>query len=328
MMKRFFVLLIAAMMVLVMAGCTAKEEETTTTTIKIGSLQLVEHVALDEATRGFKDVIAESGMDITIDEANAQGEVSNCETISAKFVNDGVDLIFANATPAAQAAAAKTSDIPIIFVSVTDAESAGLVESNENPGGNVSGASDLTPVAEQIDMMFELLDSTEIKTVGLFYCNGEDNSIFQIDLAKKALEAKGIAYKEFTVADVASVQSVVTSAIGQIDVAYIPTDNLLASAMPTVSEILHGAGIPIIVAEEGMCLNGGLATYGLSYYNLGRLAGEMAIEVLNGADISSMPVRYLAAEDLEMIVNETALEQLGISVNQKLLDSARKVTSE
>ncbi|MBR2809683.1 MAG: ABC transporter substrate-binding protein [Erysipelotrichaceae bacterium] len=327
-MKRFFVLLIAAMMVLAMAGCTAKEEETTTTTIKIGSLQLVEHVALDEATRGFKDVIAESGMDITIDEANAQDEVSNCETISAKFVNDGVDLIFANATPAAQAAAAKTSDIPIIFVSVTDAESAGLVESNDNPGGNVSGASDLTPVAAQIDMMFELLDSTEIKTVGLFYCNGEDNSIFQIDLAKKALEAKGIAYKEFTVADVASVQSVVTSAIGQIDVAYIPTDNLLASAMPTVSEILHGAGIPVIVAEEGMCLNGGLATYGLSYYNLGRLAGEMAIEVLNGADISSMPVRYLNAEDLEMIVNQTALEQLGISVNQELLDSARKVVSE
>ena len=281
---------------------------------KIGVIQLLEHDALNANYQGFVDKLNElMPGQVEIDYQNAQGEQTNCTTIVNKFVSDGVDMIFAIATPAAQAAKTATADIPILISSVTDPKEAGLVDTNEVPGGNLTGTSDLNPIEQQSDLLLQLVP--DAKTVGVFYNSGEDNSIFQYNLAKEALEAKGIEVKEYTVSDATQLETVAQSAVGKIDAAYIGTDNLIASAMGTVSKVLTEAGIPIICGEENMVVNGGTATYGLNYYNLGVKTAEMAYDVLvNGADTATMAIQYLPAEELDFSVNEDILAQLGIEL--------------
>lgn len=201
---------------------------------KIGVIQLTEHVALDAARDGFIDALVEAGFNReNIDVQNAQGEIPNCATIATKFVNDKVDLILAVATPAAQAAAQATTEIPILATAVTDFVSAGLVNSDEVPGGNVSGTSDMNPIEEQADLLVKLVP--EAKTVGILYCSAEDNSILQAGLAKAAFEARGLTVNEYTAADVNEIQPVTTKAVGEVDALYVPTDNLFAENMPTAA---------------------------------------------------------------------------------------------
>lgn len=331
-MKKLLMSLLALVLV---AGCSsnapAKEEtpaadatEETAEVVTIGAIQYVQHVALDSATEGFKDALAEGGYvegeNLVFDYQNAGADASNCETIANKFVNDGVDLIFANATPAAQAVLAKTTDTPILITSVTDPETSGLVEANAAPGGNLTGTSDLTPVTEQIDLLTKIFP--DAKTVGIMYCGSEDNSIFQADMAKAAVEAAGLEWTEVTVSDSNAIQSSVEAIVGKCDVIYIPTDNLLAEGMSLVSQVATAAGKAIICGEEGMCINGGLATYGINYYNLGKLTGEMAIKILNGADPATMAIGYLAAEDCELTINKTIADELGIEIPEDLLAEA------
>lgn len=315
----------------------AKEETDKETTkaadgdvVKIGIVQLAEHPALDASYEGFVDALKEAGYEegknLELDFNNAQGDTSNCETIANKLVNNSSDLILAIATPAAQAAAAKTTEIPILATAVTDFEVAGLVNSNEAPGTNVSGSSDMNPVEEQISLLQELLP--DAKKIGIMYCSSEDNSIVQADLAKSVCEAKNLEYEEYTVSDSSMIQSVAESMIGKVDAVYIPTDNLLAEAMTTVTMVTNANGLPCIVGEEGMVTNGGLATYGLDYYALGKLAGEMAVDILkNGADISTMPVQYISAEDCTLAVNSDAAKELGVSLDA-VMDRAKDVVSQ
>ena len=285
---------------------------------KIGVIQLLEHDALNANYQGFVDKLNElMPGQVEIDYQNAQGEQTNCTTIVNKFVSDGVDMIFAIATPAAQAAKTATADIPILISSVTDPKEAGLVDTNEVPGGNLTGTSDLNPIEQQSDLLLQLVP--DAKTVGVFYNSGEDNSIFQYNLAKEALEAKGIEVQAYTVSDATQLETVAQSAVGKIDAAYIGTDNLIASSMGTVSKVLTEAGIPIICGEENMVVNGGTATYGLNYYNLGVKTAEMAYDVLvNGADTASMAIQYLPAEELDFSVNKEILAQLGIELPAEL----------
>lgn len=296
--------------------------------VKIGILQYVEHPALDQATAGFEDYLKENGYaDAQFDFISAQGEVANCTSVAQKFVNDNVDLIYAVATPAAQAAANETKDIPIVVSAVTDPADAGLVQSNEEPGTNVTGASDLTPVAAQFDLLQEILP--DAKKVALLFCNAEANSVFQINIAKEECEARGLEYVESSVTDSNQIQQVVESLNGKVDAIYIPTDNLLAEAMATVSQTASQYGLPCIVGEEGMITNGGLATYGLDYYQLGQLAGAQAVAILNGEKKpAEMAVEYLPSDKCTLTINKAIADQLQIEFPQSVLDRAEAVGEE
>lgn len=261
----------------------------------VGVIQLVEHPALDAATKGFEEGLQEAleadGYTVEFDYQNAQGEQANCATIATKFVNDKDDLIMANATPALQAVAAATGDIPIVGTSVTDYESAGVVKSNDAPGTNVTGASDFAPIDEQIALLQKLVP--DAKEVGILYCSSEANSKFQVDLAAKTLDEAGIGYKEYTVADSNEIQSVVTNAIANSDCLYIPTDNTIADNMSIVKNAAWPEKLPVICGEENMCKNGGLATLSIDYYELGKAAAEQAYDILvNGKNPAEMPVVY------------------------------------
>ncbi|MFP3153668.1 ABC transporter substrate-binding protein [Lachnospiraceae bacterium ZAX-1] len=288
-------------------------------TFNIGVIQLAEHPALDATYEGFVEGLKEAGYvegtNITIDLQNAQGDQSNCVTIAEKFVNDKVDLILAIATPAAQAAAGKTSDIPILITAVTDPKSAGLVDSNEAPGGNVSGTSDLTPVAVQIDLLHEILP--DAKSVGILYCSSEDNSEFQADLAIAKLQELGLTGDKYTISTLDEIQAVVNSMKGKVDAIYTPTDNLVAEGMPTVSMVATEAGIPCIVGEDGMVNGGGLATKGLSYFNLGKVTGGQGAQILSKeAQTATMPIAYLDDADCEFSYNKEVADALGITIDE------------
>lgn len=289
-------------------------------TIKIGVIQLVEHSALDANYKGFVDGLAEAGYvdgdNIKIDYQNAQGEQANCVTIAQKFVNGRSDLIFAIATPAAQAAANLTKKIPILISSVTDPESAKLVKSNNAPGGNVTGTSDLTPCAAQMDLIKKLYP--EAKTVGMLYCSSEQNSHFQIKFAEEACDKLGLKYIEATVSNSNEIQQVTQSLCGKVDVIYSPTDNMIAAGMPLVGQVALENKIPVIVGEEGMCRAGGLATYGINYYELGKQTAKMAVRILKGeAKPATMPIEYL--DTCDFVVNEETAKVLGVKIPAELL---------
>ena len=281
---------------------------------KIGVLQLVQHSALDKTNEGFVAALDDAGLKYTIDQQNAAGEQSSCQTIAEKLVNDNNDLIFAIATPAAQAVAGATDTIPVLVSAVTDPAASGLLKSNDKPDCNVSGTSDLTPVKEQIDLLQKILP--DAKNVGLLYCSSEANSVLQIEMAKEALETAGIAYKDYTVSSSNEIQTVVESMVGNVDAIYAPTDNMIAAGMSTVAMVANDNKLPVICGEGGMVEAGGLATYGIDYYQLGYMAGQQAVDILTkGADIKTMPVGYLDASKCELQVNEETAKTLGIDVS-------------
>lgn len=324
-MKKAWAFLTAATLLISLTGCGGSGETTTDSqasggaaTYKVGIVQYMEHSALDSATQGFQDFLTEKlGDQVEFDVQNAQGEATNCTTIVSKFVNDGVDLILANATPAAQAASQATGDIPIVGTSITDYVSAGLVADDQQPGGNVTGTSDLNPIKEQVALLQSLCP--EAKSVGILYCSAEKNSEVQVALATEEFEAKGIAVQAYAAADSNELQSVVTKAAGENDALYIPTDNLLANNMEIVKNVTVPEKIPVICGEENMVTIGGLASYSIDYYKLGYKAGEQAYEILvNGADPASMPIEYMAQEDLKVVVNEEIAQEIGVEIPEDL----------
>jgi len=334
--KLLSVVLVAAMAVSVLTGCGGKDAaqgEASKTyseegksagekgesgsegdkTYNIGICQLVEHPALDAATQGFEDALTEKlGDKVTFNFQNAQGEQTTSATICNGFVSDGVDLILANATSPLQAAAAATTSIPILGTSVTDyATALEITGWSGSTGRNISGTSDLAPIDEQEKMLLELFP--DVKQVGILYCSAEANSLYQVQLFTAALDADGIAHKEYAIADTNEVQSVTTAAIAECDVLYIPTDNTLASVTETINNIVVPAKIPVIAGEEGICGGCGVATLSISYYDIGYITGEMAYEILvDGKDISTMDVRF--APEVTKEYNAEICEELGITV--------------
>lgn len=311
--------IIAMMMAAAVAFCfTSCGSEKKSKVVKIGVIQLVEHPALDANYQGFVDGLKEAGyvdgQNIKIDYQNAQGEQANCVTIAQKLINDRSDLIFAIATPAAQAVANLTDEIPIVISSVTDPESAKLVQKNTDPGNNVTGTSDLTPCAAQMQLLKKICP--EAKTVGMLFCSSEQNSYFQIALAEKACDELGLKYVEATVSNSNEIQQVVQNLSKKVDVIYSPTDNMIAAGMTLVAQVATENGIPTIVGEEGMVNAGGLATYGLSYYELGKQTAKMAVEVIEGKKPADMPIQYLDKCDLK--INEDTAKKLGITIPSNL----------
>ena len=290
-----------------------------TSQIKIGVLQLIEHNALDSAYKGFVDGLKEAGYEdgknIIIDYQNAQGEQANCITIGQKFINDKSDLILAIATPAAQAIANMTKDIPILITAVTDPADSKLVADNNVPGGNVTGTSDLTPVEAQIELLKEIIPN--VKTVGLLYCSSEQNSVFQINIAKKKLDAMGIKYIDIAISNLNEIQQVIQNIIGKVEAIYTPTDNMIANGMATVALMTEPAKLPVICGEGGMTMLGGTATYGINYYELGKLTSTQAVSILKGdKKTAEMPIEYLQKFDL--VVNTNMIESIGLTIPESL----------
>ncbi|MCI5699036.1 MAG: ABC transporter substrate-binding protein [Lachnospiraceae bacterium] len=342
-MKKLLALLLTATMVVSLAACGSKETEDAASTADteetadaaeetedadsqetepaesgdatytVGICQLMQHEALDAATQGFKDALTEAlGDAVIFDEQNAQGDSNTCSTIINSFVSSNVDLILANATPALQAAAAGTNEIPILGTSVTEYGVALEIEGfSGTVGGNISGTSDLAPLDGQADMIQELFP--DAKTIGLLYCSAEANSQYQVDTVKEFLEEKGYTCEYYAFSDSNDLSSVATTAAGEVDVIYVPTDNTAASNTELINNICLPAGIPVVAGEEGICAGCGVATLSISYYDLGVATGKMAAKILaEGADISEMPIEY--APNFVKKYNAANCEALGVTV--------------
>ena len=318
-MKRVLAMMMTALMMLSLCACgtPAKKDDGV---YNIGIVQLQQHVALDQATKGFQDALkSKLGDKVAFDVQLASGETTNCTTIVTKFVNDGVDLIMGNATPAVIAAKEATSTIPIIGTSVTDyvAPEAAIVASNEAPGANVTGYSDMSDIAAHVELTQKLVP--DAKTVAIIYCSAEPNSVIQGNQAKELYEAAGFATVTLTASDITTISTVTTSACDQADVIYIPTDNLFAENMESVRNITEPAKIPVICGEGGMVQSGGTASVAIDYYTLGCRAGEMAYEILaNGANPATTPIGFMTAEDMELVINEENMAAIGLAVPEDL----------
>ncbi len=298
------------------AGQTAKSS------YKIGVTQIVTHASLDAAREGFKKAITASGLQVTYDEQNANGEASTATNIANKFKDANLDLILAIATPTAQSTSQVISDKPILFTAVTDPVAAKLVKSNEAPGGNVTGTTDMNPVAEQIALVKKL--RPEAKTVGVIYSSGEVNSDVQVAVAKEAAAKEGLTLVEKTITNTSEVEQAAASL--DVDAIYVPTDNNVVSGLGAVIKVAESKKIPLIAAEGDSVKNGAVITYGLDYEKLGYQTGEMAVRILKGeAKPETMPVE--AQKDPKLYVNEAAAQRMGVTVPADLLSSATKVGS-
>ena len=314
--KALSIVLAVAMLALSLVGCGGAASSAPAAgdaAYTVGIVQLVEHVALDAATQGFQDALkAELGDAVSFEFANAQNDPATCATIANGFVSAGVDLIMANATPALQAAAAATADIPILGTSVTEYGVAlGSDGFTGTVGNNVSGTSDLAPLDEQAAMIKEWFP--DASTVGLLYCSAEANSQYQVDVVQAELEALGYTVTQYPFSDSNDLSCVCTTAANASDVIYVPTDNTFAANTGIVDNICQPAGIPVVAGEAGICGGCGVATLSISYYDLGGTTGKMAAKILKGeADIATMPIAY--AENFTPQYNAAICEALGVTV--------------
>ena len=317
-MKKLFTI-VFALLLLVGCGGTSNDNQTSDDgqkTFDVGVIQLVQHVALDAATQGFIDALNQQlGQEnVNVEVKNASGEITNCTTIANGFVSSGVDLIMANATPALIAAAAATSDIPILGTSVTDYASALEVENfNGVVGRNISGTSDLAPLDGQAQMIKELFP--EAKTVGIIFCSSESNSAYQVEVISQELSKLGIEAKEFSFTDTNDITSVVQAACDNSDVLFVPTDNTAAANVEAIGNVVLPAQKPMVAGESGIAKGCGVATLSIDYYDLGFATGLQAAKILSGeADVSNMPIEY--AKDFAKLFNKDICEQLNIEVPQ------------
>jgi putative ABC transport system substrate-binding protein len=313
--RKLSIVLIMCIFVSLIAGCTGGNDGK----IVIGIIQYMDHIALDSAREGFIEALKDNGYivgdNLVIDYQNAQGDQSNLGSISDQFVNKNVDLVLAIATTAAQTIAGKTKEIPILATAVTDFESARLVESNEKPGGNVTGTTDMNPIKEQMDLLVKLVPDT--KTVGVLYTSSEDNSITQAKIAKEVIENLGLTYVEVTVTNTNDVQQATQQIVDMCDAIYIPTDNTFASAMPVVYGVTKESKTPVICGESGMVKQGGLATLGINYRDLGYQTGLMAVKILKG-DAKPKDMSVEASTKFDFYINGDVADEIGLEIPEDL----------
>ena len=315
-----------AAMVVGAAGCgsSAQTGSKDKKSYKVGVIQLVQHPALDAANKGFIDGLKskgfEEGKNVTFDQQNAQGDQSNLQTIAQRFVSNKDDLVCAIATPAAQTMANATKDIPIVGTAITDYKVAKLVKDSSKPGTNVTGTTDMNPVEAQIDLLVKIMPKA--KNVGFIYNSSEVNSQLQIDLAKKAAAARGLATVEATVSSVNDIQQAAQSLMGKVDALYIPTDNVMASAMPNLIKITDEAKVPVFCAEAGMLKAGGVATLGIDYYKLGFQTGEMAADILSGKS-KPQDMAIQSQKTFTVTLNEEAIKKLGLTIPDDVRKEAK-----
>ncbi len=305
-------------------ACSHKDSDVKT----IGVLQYMEHGALDAAYEGFIAGLAEEGYiegeNIKIDLKNAHGNLTTAQTIANQYVSDDVDMIFAIATQAVQSAYNATKDIPILMTAVTDPVEAGVVKDWNQSGTNVTGTSDLTPVAKQMELITELVP--EAKTVGVIYTTSEVNSEVQVKMAEEAASNLGLQVIRVGVTTVNDIPQAVASVIDKVDAMYAPTDNLIASSMPVLWNACLDKKVPIVAGVDTMVIDGGIATEGIDYYQLGYETGLMAAQVLEGKDPSTMPINTL--QNTTLIVNQKNAEAIGLSIPDSILKGAEIIGGE
>ena len=293
--------------------------------IKIGVVQIVQHGSLDEANKGFVDALKERGYGpdkVVIDQENAQGDQSNLKTIVSRFKAEKPKLICAIATPAAQAAANEIKDIPIVGTAITDYTSAKLVQNDERPCGNVTGVSDFASMDAQMELAAKLIP--QAKHVGLIYCSSEVNSEVQANQMKDYCKKHGLTVEERTVNNVNDIQQVAESLVGKVDYIYVPTDNTLASSIPTLMKITDANKIPVIVGADIMAKDGALAALSVDYYRLGKQTGELAADILDGkVKPETSPIQH--QKDYTIVINKQDADILGIQIPEEIAKKANMV---
>ncbi len=287
------------------------------TKYKSAITQIVTHDSLDQSVEGFKAAIADAGLDVEYVESNANNDQQVIPSIVAQIAADKPDLVLAVATPMALGVAQDITDVPILFTAVTDPVGSGLVESWDAPGANMTGTSDKNPVKEQLELITQIVPDT--KSIGVVYNPGEPNSAVQVEWVKEEAEKLNIEVVESGASETKDIPQAAN--VLDTDVIYVPTDNTIISALDSVLQVGEEKSIPVFAAEGDSVANGAVATYGLSYYNLGYQTGEMAIEILtNGGDPATMPVE--TQSDLLLYLNKGAAERMNVVFPQELLDSA------
>jgi putative ABC transport system substrate-binding protein len=302
---------------------------------KIGVFQIVDHPALNDARQGFEDALTAAvlakGGNVTYDEQNAQGEPSNAATIAQSFVAQGVDLILAIATPCVQAAALAVNgtDIPVVFNSVTNPVVAGVVDSWDEPGGQVTGVSDIAPVEPQLELIVDIFDANNItfEKLGVIYNPGEVNSVYQVDVQlPEAISALDLAIEvEVSPAySTADVSAAAEALVGKVDAIWVPTDNTVVAAFEAVVAVAEDNDIPLFAADTSTVERGAVGCWGLNYYDVGYASGEMAADILlEGGNPAVMPVQTAPANLLYL--NTGAAEEMGVTIPQALIDEADEV---
>ena len=294
---------------------------------RIGISQFVEHPALDSAREGFIQGLAEEGFtedNVEFIEQNAQADFATAQSIAQQFKSNNLDLILAIATPNAQAAANVIKNTPVLFTAVTDPVEAGIVNSMESPGGNLTGTTDMNPVAQQIELIKEFIPG--ITDLGVLYNPGEVNSVVQVDIVKETTEAMGIKLHEATVSNSSEVSLAASALIGDVDAIYVPTDNIIVSALPSVLNITNQNKIPVFASENGQVRQGAIATLGIDYKLLGIQTGKMAAKVLNGSATAEMPVE--SSDELKLYLNKKAAENLELEIPTAVLERANVIYEE
>jgi putative ABC transport system substrate-binding protein len=291
----------------------------------VGISQFVEHPSLDKAREGFIDGLAESGYidgeNISIDTQNAQADFSTAQTIAQRFKQNNFDLILAIATPSAQAAANVVKETPVLITAVTDPVEAGVVDSMEKPGRNVTGTTDMNPVNRQLELIKEFIPN--LSDIGILYNPGEVNSVVQVDIAKEKAEEMGVNIHEGTVSNSSEVSLAVASIIDKVDAIYIPTDNIIVSALPTVLQNANAKNIPVFASENNSVEQGAIATVGIDYYELGKQTGKMAARILEGADPAETPIE--SSKELKLYINKTAADNINLEIPANLLEDADQI---
>ncbi|HFI0429037.1 TPA: tryptophan ABC transporter substrate-binding protein [Streptococcus suis] len=321
---------IVALTVMVVAALFMTQKEQTSQSassekVKIGVLQFVTHDSLDEIYKGIKAGLEEGGYSTTdnleIDFMNAEADQSQVQTMSKKLVDNGNELLIGIATPAAQGLANATTELPIIMGAVTDPVGANLVTNLKNPGGNITGVSDQTPVADAVSLIKEI--TPDAKTIGVLYSSNEDNSKIQVEEFKAAAEEAGYTVLEYAVASSNELASTVEVATSKTDVLFTPVDNTVASAFSTVVSVANKTKTPIFTSVEDMVEGGGIASVTLSQYDLGVATGKMAAKILDGANPADTPVQIF--NEGTVVVNQKVAKELGITLSDDVINQASKV---
>ena len=319
-MKKILVLISISIMLVLSCGNEGKKNENTgkesKDNFKIGITQIVAHPALDSAREGFKDAIKESGLNVTFDEKNANGEVATANMIANNFVTEKVDLIYAIATSTAQSAAQATNKLPVVFSAITDPEAAGLIKEN------VTGISDRVNVKQQLELLLKL--DSKIKKVGVIYNSSEQNSKVQVDDLKKAASELGITIVEKSVTQVSEIPQASEALVRESDALYLPTDNLVASVVNLITEKATAAKKVVFGAEAAHVKGGALITQGIDYYEMGKEAGKIAVEILKNSKKPS-EIKFKKMDLNDIVINNKTLAAIGINLPEDIKSKAKTI---
>lgn len=323
-MKKKLLFVVVALALVLSACSKGGNENVVDKKIDIGIIQIIEHEALDRARKGFEDRIKELGIDANISYKSAQGDLANAKQIAEKFANDKVDLIYAIATPSAEAALAVTSEIPVLFSAVTDPVDAKLVASNEKPGGNASGTSDAADVEGQLAMLKEI--DPEIKKLGVLYSADEQNSYSQVKEIKEITKKLGLELVETSIQNISDLPQASESMAKKVDAFYLLSDNKIASSVSLLTDVAKRYKLPTVCIEGAHVRAGGLISKGINYYTLGQQTAEMAKKVLvDGVKVGDIPVEW--SRDNEKVINLETLKELELDENLPVFKDAKDINS-